>query len=137
MTKHYSQVYEEFWKELVENPDGTLNKEQVMKELADFSFIIGSVTKVYCHLSNSRMSNPMILPEVVLSVIEDVQNEHTNDCIKETLEEVLEIIDDQIEGCKRTLDEITDKNCMGAGWEAGAIHELQYLSEQINEKYLT
>ena len=29
--------YQEFWKDIVENEDGTLNKEQVKKELCDFT----------------------------------------------------------------------------------------------------
>ncbi len=37
------EKYISFWKDIVENDDGTLNKEQVMRELYDFSVLIGNI----------------------------------------------------------------------------------------------
>lgn len=34
--KNYDEIYESFWKGIVENEDGTLNTEQVKKELFDY-----------------------------------------------------------------------------------------------------
>ena len=65
-----NEEYERFWKEIVENEDGSLNLEQIKKELADFSLLIGFVSKVYDTLSNGQVSKPLICPEVVIDVIE-------------------------------------------------------------------
>ena len=45
--------------------------EQMKKELADFSMLIGFVSEVYCALSNGKISNPLTCPDVVISVVED------------------------------------------------------------------
>lgn len=63
--------YNEFWKEIVENPDGTLNKEQIMKELSDFSMLIVNLSKLYSYISGNRASYPTIKPEVVLELFEE------------------------------------------------------------------
>ena len=54
----YKQEYEEFWKDIVENKDGTLNKDQVMRELSDFSMVIDNCTSAYSLMTNQRISKP-------------------------------------------------------------------------------
>ena len=63
--------YNEFWKEIVENPDGTLNKEQIMKELADFSVLIGNISKIYCYMTGNMVSKPMVHAEVIIQLCEE------------------------------------------------------------------
>ena len=65
------QKYNEFWKEIVENPDGTLNKDKIMKELADFSVLIGNLSKINCYLSGNMVSNPMTDASVVIQICEE------------------------------------------------------------------
>jgi hypothetical protein len=42
----YKKIYEDFWKEIVENKDGSLNKLQIMKELYDYSNVMDNCSKV-------------------------------------------------------------------------------------------
>jgi len=62
----YEKTYEEFWKNLVENPDGTLNKDAIMRELFDFSFVMENVTKVYCEITNNRISKANTYAEEII-----------------------------------------------------------------------
>ena len=65
------EKYNSFWKEIVENEDGTINMDQLKKELSDFTLLIANVTKVYCNLTNSKISKPLTDPDVVIAVVED------------------------------------------------------------------
>ena len=56
--KDYIQKYNEFWKDIVENEDGTLNKDQVMRELSDYSMIIDNCTKAFSLMSGGIISKP-------------------------------------------------------------------------------
>lgn len=74
--------WESFWKPIVTNEDGTINIEQVKKELADFSFIMEQVPKVYCHITGSRMSKVMYHADTVISVADDYFNEQLEEAVK-------------------------------------------------------
>lgn len=54
----YEKNYEEFWKGIVENKDGTLNKDQVMRELADYYMVMDNCERAYDLMSDSRISKP-------------------------------------------------------------------------------
>lgn len=62
--------YEKFWKVLVENPDGTVNKEHLMKELYDFSMLIFNLQELYDRITNGRISHPATKPEEILEEFE-------------------------------------------------------------------
>lgn len=62
--------YNKFWKGIVENDDGSLNKEQVMKELSDFSVLIENLGTIYDRLSGGSASNPLIKTEAILEAYE-------------------------------------------------------------------
>jgi hypothetical protein len=81
--------YEHFWKEIVENPDGTLNKEQVMRELHDFSTLIGNLSKLYCYISGNVVSKPMTRPEAVLQLFEEQLTEAYERGYQEAMEDHL------------------------------------------------
>ena len=72
------QKYNEFWKEIVENPDGSLNKEQIMKELADFSVLINSLSMLYSSITGGRVSKPMTNASVVFQLFEEELEEAYN-----------------------------------------------------------
>ena len=48
--------YIKFWKDIVENPDGTINKKQLMRELSDFTFVMDEVPKVYDEITGGMLS---------------------------------------------------------------------------------
>ena len=54
--KTYQEEYEEFWKDIVENEDGTLNKDQIMRELSDYSMVMDNCAKAYYTMTNGRIS---------------------------------------------------------------------------------
>lgn len=54
--KDYKKEYEDFWKAIVENEDGTLNKDQVMRELSDYSMIMNNCALAYSEMTNERVS---------------------------------------------------------------------------------
>jgi hypothetical protein len=72
--EHYNQ----FWKEIVENPDGSINKEQLMLELMDFSEMIGRMSSLACNISNGVLSYPTYSIDTMI--------EFHNNTIEETYE---------------------------------------------------
>ncbi len=57
---------EEFWKDIVYK-NGKLNEKQVMKELADFYFLIKEVPKIYCEITGGLLSKLNYPAEVILA----------------------------------------------------------------------
>jgi len=55
----------QFWKDIIYK-DGKLDEEQVMKELADFYFIMQEVPKVYCEITGGLLSKLKYPAEVVI-----------------------------------------------------------------------
>lgn len=68
----YKQNYEKNWKDIVENDDGSINKEQLIKELSDFSMLIKNTSIVYCHITNNAVSNVLTDPDVVIALADDL-----------------------------------------------------------------
>lgn len=52
------EKWNSFWKEIILNEDGTVNLEQVKKELFDFSFMLEQVPKVYYEITGGFLSKP-------------------------------------------------------------------------------
>lgn len=86
----YPEVYESFWKKIVENEDGTLNKDQVMRELYDFHHLIEQVPTVYSHVTGHRMSYHTYWAHDVNSVHDEVRQ---NDNEEHAAEQFAEFID--------------------------------------------
>lgn len=81
----YEQVYDEFWKDIVENEDGTLNVDQVKRELADFHHMLAEVPLVYSHITGGELSKPNYYARDVISAAE----EYISRCIEEGLQDYL------------------------------------------------
>lgn len=56
MKEDYKEKYENFWKSIVENEDGTLNKDQVMRELSDYSMVMNNCASAYSTMTKGRIS---------------------------------------------------------------------------------
>jgi len=69
----------EFWKPIVCNEDGSMNTEQVKKELHDFLFMIQNVPVVYDHITGGIISKPLTDPKAVI----DQAEEHYRKCFEE------------------------------------------------------
>ena len=83
------KVYQEFWKDIVENEDGTLNKEQVKKELCDFSMVMDNCTKAYVEMTCNNISKPNTKFFEVLGIFQEkfLNIECVRDDIRETIEQ--------------------------------------------------
>ncbi len=70
--------YNRFWKAIVENEDGSLNKEQVMKELSDYTILIDNLTDLYCYISGNACSKVLVPAKTVLGLFETVLETSTD-----------------------------------------------------------
>jgi hypothetical protein len=84
-TTGYMQTYETFWKAIVENEDGTLNKDQVARELSDALALQGHLTEIYMAVSDGRVSKPFTLPSVVIAMYEDSLTEAADAAINDLI----------------------------------------------------
>lgn len=74
MEKEIEENYQNFWKEIVENPDDSINKEQLKKELFDFSFLMENSSKIYYHITDGLLSKNNYTSKTVIDVADDVFN---------------------------------------------------------------
>lgn len=81
----YEQVYEDFWRDIVENVDGTLNKDAVMRELSDFYNMLEEVPQVYLHVTGWQLSKPNYLASSVISVADEYQERLIQEAITDFL----------------------------------------------------
>ena len=58
MSKDVDELYNTFWKELVENPDGSLNLQAVKNELFDYHGLMEEASKVYHDVTGGNISKP-------------------------------------------------------------------------------
>ena len=69
--KDYEVEYESFWKKIVEKEDGTRNKEQIMRELADYSIVMDNCMKAYMEMTEQNISKPLTYFSEVLGVFHE------------------------------------------------------------------
>lgn len=67
-----AQESKDFWADIVYNDDGSLNEDQVLRELNDFYYMIREVTEVYGSITNDRMTEPTYYARDVLSLHEEL-----------------------------------------------------------------
>lgn len=69
--KNYKQTWDKRWKSICTNPDGSLNLDQIMRELHDYYFMLEEVPKVYCEVTGGLLSKPNYYADSVISAFED------------------------------------------------------------------
>jgi hypothetical protein len=79
----YEKTFEDFWKELVCKPDGSLNIDQVKRELHDYHTVLSQVSRVYDHITGGRISKPNTLAFEVITQAD----EHYKELYEEPCEE--------------------------------------------------
>lgn len=67
MDNEVEKVFQEFWADIVCNEDGSINMEQVKKELYDYEFLLNEVPKVYDEVTGGFLSKPNSYADAVLS----------------------------------------------------------------------
>lgn len=85
----YETTYEEFWKELVENPDGSLNVDQVKRELHDYECLLSEVPQVFCHVTGGLISKPNTKAEYVIEEFENFVDREVDERVEEAKEQVI------------------------------------------------
>lgn len=67
----YKEVYNSFWKELVENDDGTFNKDALMRELSDYKFLLDQIPLIYDHVTGGLLSKVGYHADTVISASDE------------------------------------------------------------------
>lgn len=114
----YIQKYEEFWKYIIENEDKTLNKDQIMRELFDYSMVMNNCERAYDLMTGGIISKASTKFKVVEEIFCDkyiMKDDHTiygydSDLLDilddaETLEELKQNILDYFEIDRENLEE--------------------------------
>jgi hypothetical protein len=86
-SEDFEENWERFWKEIVLKEDGTLNLDQVMRELSDYSMLLDYVPKVYMHVTGGKLSYPTYPSDTVISVADQHLNEVCEQAIKDEIED--------------------------------------------------
>lgn len=87
----YKQEYEKFWKDIVENEDGTLNKDQVMRELSDYSMVMDNCARAYYTMTCGRISKQNTMFFEVENIFNELYLE--NDIVVDDMIEILKTDD--------------------------------------------
>lgn len=75
----------EFWNSIIFDDKGALDLPQIRKELADYYSVISEVPKVYCRLTNNRLSKPKYDADFIVSTVEEIQEEETEQYLRESI----------------------------------------------------
>lgn len=66
--------WDDFWAPIVLNEDGTVNLEQVKRELGDYRFVMGEVARVYDHVTGGLLSKVNYYAEGVISAADEYRD---------------------------------------------------------------
>jgi hypothetical protein len=69
----YEQVYEDFWKPIIEK-DGSVDLEQIKKELYDYYVFMEEVAKVYDYISGGQVSKPNTASSILIAFHDEAIN---------------------------------------------------------------
>lgn len=68
--KSVDEVWE-YWKEFICNDDGSVNVDNLKKELSDLDFIVDQVSEVYCALTGQTLSKPFYYADIIIGLHND------------------------------------------------------------------
>lgn len=92
----YTETYNDFWREIVENPDGTLNLDQIMRELHDYSVVMREVSLAYDAVTGGRLSKPNTAYGHVVDAVDERIQAVADEARKEAAEEAAAAMPDPI-----------------------------------------
>jgi hypothetical protein len=87
----YAETYADFWREIVENPDGTLNRDQIMRELHDYRVVMHEVALAYDDVTNGRLSKPNTAARHVVAAVDERIDTAVRDAKEEAASELEEL----------------------------------------------
>lgn len=65
------KLWQSHWKAICTHPNGSIDLEQIKKELYDFSFLLEQVPIIYCAVTGGKLSKPYYPSRVVIDAFED------------------------------------------------------------------
>lgn len=71
--KDYEQVWKECWEEICTNEDGSLNLDQIKRELYDYWFMLENVPVVYEHITGGLLSKTNYYASSVIEAADNYQ----------------------------------------------------------------
>lgn len=108
--KDYKEEYEEFWKDIIENEDGSINKDQLMRELADYSMVMHNCAMAYSTMTNQAISKQNTLFSEVESIFSDIYFSKEDYDVYGCSEDLITILNDcdNIEELKKDIIDYFD-----------------------------
>ncbi len=79
----YKDNYNLNWREFLELPDGSLDKDKVMRELADRDFVMDQVSALYERFID--LSKPFYYMEALVPLFEDSYDKNAKEYLKDEL----------------------------------------------------
>lgn len=89
----YEKTYDKRWREIVEQPDGTLNADQVKRELHDYSGLMERASEVYSAVTGGFTGKPAVLASEIINLANQRMDEACDDAINDLIKS-LEMGDD-------------------------------------------
>jgi hypothetical protein len=89
VSKDYEKTYADFWRDIVELPDGSLNRDQVMRELHDYHEQMEQVSLAYDDVTGGRMSKPNTAARHVMAAVSERIDEAVRDMALEIAERLV------------------------------------------------
>lgn len=89
----YEKTYDEFWKPIIENADGTLNVDQIKRELFDAYVVMTEVGKAYDDVTGGRLSKPNTAAHHVVASVDERIEEAVREALVEAFREFADLID--------------------------------------------
>lgn len=94
------KVFMEFWLPIIKETNATpilgMNLEQIKRELSDWYHAMHEVAKVYCHITNNKMSKPNYIAEEVIFEYERTREKEIEEAIEDFREEQIEPLEQEI-----------------------------------------
>lgn len=84
----YVATYNDFWRGIVERPDGTLNRDQVMRELSDYRILLEEVPLAYDEVTGGRISKPNTDHGWVVAAVDERIDKYAKDLAREIVEQI-------------------------------------------------
>jgi hypothetical protein len=84
----YERTYDDVWKPLIENEDGTLNLDQIKRELRDYWVQMDEVSQAYSEITGGVLSKPNTAAAYVIEYARRHADQHAADVLEEAAGEL-------------------------------------------------
>lgn len=82
------------WAEIITGPDGQLDRQKVIAELADYSVILSGAGEVFLHITDGMVSNPFTKADVVKDLADGIRSAAATEEVAEALVNLARSLDE-------------------------------------------